>query len=256
MKLLWIGAHPDDELFAAPWLGKMKDEGAECAFLLATRGEAGKCVRPMGCQPDLGTVRTEEMEAAARLFAGRLWFADCPDGTASEPEDVLRSWERSAGGRDALHRRFTRVIADFAPDRIVTFDPRHGCTWHADHRALGMLVQRLALDIPITLVQSRIAFSSPLAITPGRRTAIRVDSASTWHYLLADLQCHSSQFTPAVLELFRAVPDEERVIWLLHRSKWRRWDPAIDGAERLTRRLPGLRHLRKSLGWLLGRRDA
>ena len=57
VRILWFGAHPDDELFVAPWLGAMFDRGAAIGFLVATRGEQGPCYRPEGCAPDLATVR-------------------------------------------------------------------------------------------------------------------------------------------------------------------------------------------------------
>ena len=223
--------------------------GASCGFLVATRGEGGVCLRPEGCHPDLATIRTAEMESAAKLFGGSVWFANCPDASATQPEEVLLHWEREAGGSEALLRRFSSVISDFAPDRIVTFDPRHGCTWHADHRAIGMLVQRLALPFPVTLAESRINFCSPLTIERGRSGAKPFDSRATWHYLVDDLACHRSQMTEAVLDLFRNLPEEQRATWLLHRSRWTRWSRAVDFVEQMTRRSPGLRHFRKMMGF-------
>src|SRR5205085_492049 len=66
---------------------------ATCGFLVATRGERGPCNRTEGCEPDLATVRTDEMQKAAAVFAGEVTFADCRDMSASDSEEVLRIWE-------------------------------------------------------------------------------------------------------------------------------------------------------------------
>jgi LmbE family N-acetylglucosaminyl deacetylase len=224
MRVLWIGAHPDDELFVAPWLARLRTTaGANIAFLIATRGEHGDCRLALRGDRDLGAIREVEMSDAASSFDGELQFLGWRDGIAQEPKDVLRGWAGDAGGRKALRRQLRAAVDELAPDWIVTFDRRHGCTWHADHRALGTLVQSLGLSIPVTLAESRITFSSPLRIEPGVREAEPVDVSGTWDDLLRDMACHRSQFTPEAIELFRNVPQEQRIVWLLHLPAWRRW---------------------------------
>lgn len=224
MRILWIGAHPDDELFVAPWLARLRTTaGANIAFLIATRGEHGDCrLAPRG-ELDLGAIREGEMSDAASCFNGELQFLGWRDGTAQEPAAVLRSWASDAGGMKALRRQLRAAVEGLAPDWIVTFDRRHGCTWHADHRALGALVQSLGLSIPVTLAESRITFSSPLRIEPGVREAEPADVSGTWDDLLHVMTCHRSQFTPETVDLFRNVPHEQRIVWLLHLPAWRRW---------------------------------
>src|SRR5207248_1606521 len=69
-KILWIGAHPDDEILVAPILGReCVERGAQCALLVMTRGEGGGSTE----------VRTAEMQRAAELLHATLthWtFAD------------------------------------------------------------------------------------------------------------------------------------------------------------------------------------
>ena len=224
IRILWIGAHPDDELFVAPWLAQLRTTaGANLAFLVATRGERGDCRLASRGSTDLGAIRETEMADAAASFAGELRFLGWRDGTAAEPAEVLRTWAMDAGGRNALRYQLRGAITDLAPDWIVTFDRRHGCTWHADHRALGALVQSLALQIPTTLAESRITFSSPLRIEPGVKNAEPVNVSGTWDELLHDMACHRSQFAADTIELFRNVPEEERVVWLLHLGRSRQW---------------------------------
>src|SRR5688500_14330528 len=77
--ILFIGAHPDDEVVAAPLLGALCAEGgATCSFLVLTKGEGGICSLPV-CSPDLGSVREQEMLASAALFRGRVTQWTMPD---------------------------------------------------------------------------------------------------------------------------------------------------------------------------------
>src|SRR5205085_9096676 len=155
MHVLWIGAHPDDELFVAPYFGYLIEErGANCAFLVATRGERGPCYRDEGCEPDLATVREEEMRSAAAVFGGDIVFAGFADGTGD-------SW----GNEEAATIR--QHVDQIAPDLILTFDARSGATNHQDHRGIGRVVASLALSAPIRLVESRLNWRAPLEVAPA-----------------------------------------------------------------------------------------
>jgi LmbE family N-acetylglucosaminyl deacetylase len=241
-------------MFIAPWLGAMVESGdAEIGFLLATRGEKGDCLLPEGCGPDLGAFREREMGQAAALFGGRVWYAGLRDATAPEPEGVLSAWAKEAGGLDALRQRFSSIIEAFAPDRIVTFDRFHGCTWHADHRAIGMLVQWLALPIPITLAQSRTTFTDPLLIEAGVRDALAVGAEATWDYLIRVLRCHRSQIPEETVALFESAPSEQRRVWLTHRPPWQRWHHVRDNLVRLGHRAKDRVH--EAVAVILSRRN-
>jgi LmbE family N-acetylglucosaminyl deacetylase len=223
-RILWIGAHPDDELFVAPWLARLRTTaGATLGFVVATRGERGDCRLPNAPSHDIGSIREAEMRAAAALFDAGVEFLGWRDGAASEPRGVLRAWAHDAGGKKQLRDRLRDAIGRFSPDWIVTFDRRHGCSWHADHRAIGIVVQSLALPIPVTLAQSRITFSAPLRIEAGVPEADALNVSDTWDVLLRDLASHPSQFSAETIELFRNVPEEKRIVWLTHIPAWRRW---------------------------------
>lgn len=233
MRILWVGAHPDDELFVAAWFAMLvRDERAELHFLVATSGERGSGLLENAAPADVARIREAEMRAAAKLFGADVTFLRLPDGDGIEPRDVLRAWAGAAGGTRALHRRFRDAIAAFAPDRIVTFNRHHGCTWHADHRAVGVLMQRLALPVPVTLAESRTDFSEPLRFTPGSRRAERVDVRGGWDGLVRLLECHASQFGEALLARVRAVPEGERIAWLRDVGPWRRRDLVAGHARR------------------------
>src|SRR5262249_40862161 len=127
----------DDESTIAPLLGDLCIErGAQCTFLVATRGESGSCKLNGGCQPDLATVRTQEMRNAAVLYGANLIQWDLPDGSSALPNTVLKIWAGISGGDNVLIDRMASAILTANPDIILIFDPRHGTTCHPDHRAI------------------------------------------------------------------------------------------------------------------------
>jgi LmbE family N-acetylglucosaminyl deacetylase len=232
VRILWIGAHPDDEMYVAPWLGLLVTRHAATVhFLVATSGERGSGLLQNTLPTSVAEVREAEMTRAARVFDGEVTFVRLPDGTSNEPEGVLRAWADHVGGLRKLKATFETLIMQQRPDRIVTFDRHHGCTWHADHRAIGALVQALALPIPTTLVTSRPEFF-PLRFMNGTFASQALDVRETWHYLLQDLECHQSQFTSGFMRLFRTADDATKIVWLKHIGRWHRWHYGADSLRR------------------------
>lgn len=233
--VLWIGAHPDDEVLLAPLLGALCIEGTHpCALLVATRGENGACRLPGGCHPDLGTVRSAEMRAAAKLYRAHLLQGSLPDVFGPDPGAVRQAWAAAEGGEDLLLGRLAGAIAGVAPRTIITFDPRHGTTCHNAHRAIGRLVlraiERLNQPAPeVFLLESRvriapggtsIRFSSA---APGDPELLRFDAnaprrpgpGTVWDFLLDDARRQPSQFDATFLASMLAVPVTHRDIYLL-----------------------------------------
>lgn len=205
--ILWIGAHPDDEAFVAPLLGRSCVEQHErCALLVMTRGESGGDV----------LVRSLEMQRAADFLGSRLTLWSFSDvGT-----DVDATWSAEAGGHDALINRIQSIIAAETPTVIYTFDPNHGSTCHAAHRAIGALVieavARLALTSPrLMFVETMVDFlPNDFVFYSATADAIVVDAADRWSYLVGDVALHASQFTPQQIEALRNTPGEQRRVFL------------------------------------------
>ncbi len=228
--LMWIGAHPDDEAIVAPLLGQACVEaGRPCTLLVATRGEAGTCRLPGGCLPDLATVRTAEMAAAADLFGAALVQWQLPDGSAPTPQGVRAAWAAADGGEAVLLDRLADAIHAAAPDVVLTWDPRHGSTCHPDHRALGALVldalARLGPDAPAAWLVEAIPHTAPAGEPAGFTPAVPADDRVTsydatrplasvgdqaWRYVVLDVSAHPSQFTADVVAALAAAPADRR----------------------------------------------
>jgi LmbE family N-acetylglucosaminyl deacetylase len=229
--ILWIAAHPDDEILVAPLLAEVCAEGGgKCTILIATRGEKGICELPGGCaRSELAAIRTEEEMRSASLLDATLSAGELPDGSASTPEEVLRIWSELLGGRDQLVQRLIREIVVSGADSIITFDPRHGSTCHPDHRAIGRLaadaVAAMGSAAPRTYFlttranqTSGLDGSESVQLTQvdqeGERE-FRYDAELRWHYVVDVAQIHRSQFSPATVGALSRVPPEDRVVGLI-----------------------------------------
>ncbi|MFO0560881.1 MAG: PIG-L family deacetylase [Polyangiales bacterium] len=233
-RVLWIGAHPDDESTAAPLLAAACLDGlAQCTALVATRGEGGSCAIANGCAPDLGTVRVREMQRAAAVLSATVVQWDLSDSAANTPSAVLAEWTQQAGSEAALRDRMVRAIDQSDPDVILTFDPRHGTTCHPAHRAISALVFA-ALDSvrrrpTVLVIESTFAESAagptigvvPVVATDPRVLAydatslVRARSKSAWSVLLDVLAAHESQFPPVKIAAFAAAPPAQQRVYLL-----------------------------------------
>jgi LmbE family N-acetylglucosaminyl deacetylase len=210
--MLWIAAHPDDEAVVAPLLAEWcLDDGAECTFLVLTRGEAGPCLLPGGCLPDLRSVRAAEAGAAAELFRASSILLRYPDGGGV----AAPVWEGDVVGRIA------GLIEAIHPALILTFDPQHGTTCHPDHRETGRLVteamQRLSYAPELLFLESRVTVEgNPLAIhfSAAIASATRYDASATWGAVPDDMRRHPSQFDGQWIAAVENVPASERAVFL------------------------------------------
>ena len=221
--VLWIAAHPDDEAVAAPLLAKWcLDDAARCGFLVLTRGEAGPCVDPRGCLPDVASTRSAEAGAASELFRADSILLRYPDGGGVLPPH----WSEVSGDRPALVARIAAQIEAFAPELVLTFDPRHGTTCHPDHRETGRLVleavQLLENRPSVYLLETSVTFAAGgpqfAAALPD---AMRFDATQplasgdeAWSAVVWDMQRHPSQFTPEFMDAVRNVPQEQRAVYI------------------------------------------
>src|SRR5450756_1684570 len=102
MRVLWIGAHPDDEdtnLIA--WLARGRQ--VETGYLSLTRGDGGQNLIGNELGVELGMIRTEELLAARRLDGGRQFFTRAYDfGFSKTAEETYKHWPKDSILRDVV----------------------------------------------------------------------------------------------------------------------------------------------------------
>ena len=120
MKVLAIGAHPDDiEIFMLGFLLSCHARKDEIYMAIATDGAAGKVLG----YSNLRNVRKEETINALKLI-GDPHFFEFPDGELSLVQNGIRV--------------IKEYILSIKPDLIVTHAPED---YHTDHRTLSYFVQ-------------------------------------------------------------------------------------------------------------------
>ncbi len=120
MKVLGIGAHPDDiEIFFYGILSACKARGDDIKLAVVTDGAAGNV---LGNSKDLADRRAEET-LNGLIALGKPELLGLPDGRLAE-----------ADGADA---KIEALIKDAKPDLIITHAPED---YHPDHRAVSQKV--------------------------------------------------------------------------------------------------------------------
>ena len=130
------GAHPDDERsHILAYLAR--NQGVRVMYATATRGKGGQNAIGTESGNDLGTLRTEELEAAASQIPMSVHyyseqFGDAIDdfGFSTDPAEVEKKW-----GHTRMRERLVRIIREQKPDILsAAFLDTEG--QHGHHRAI------------------------------------------------------------------------------------------------------------------------
>lgn len=122
MKIMMIGAHPDDcDFYTGGTAAKLARRGHAVHFLSVTNGNAGHYAQK---GEELARRRYEETQASAKVLGITYEVLDNDDGRL----------EATLENRETLIRK----IRAFAPDVLITNRPND---YHADHRYTSLLVQ-------------------------------------------------------------------------------------------------------------------
>jgi LmbE family N-acetylglucosaminyl deacetylase len=209
--VLAVVAHPDDESFGLGALLTAYAAAGSCVGVLCfTHGEASTL---HGVQGDLRTVRTAELQEAARVLGvTTVELGDHVDGRLSEvPVPVL------AAGVAALARRI-------GAEGLLVFDS-NGVTSHPDHvqatraateAAAGLGIPVLAWALPddvADLLNEELATTFRGRPSHAIDARVRVDRGRQ----LAAVHAHPSQAVPGA-PLWRRLEllgDHEHVRWLV-----------------------------------------
>ena len=215
LRLLAIGAHPDDAEYKAGGLAALyRRQGHSVKFMALTQGSSGHHQMK---GPDLAQRRRGESETAASIIGASWEVWDQVDGQL-EPSIPLRF-------------RLIRAIREFKPDLILTHRTHD---YHPDHRAAGQLVQDAAYLVTMPAICPEAPalrkipvigyfsdeFHQPYAFRPD----VVVDIAEVWDAKISLLDAHESQFyewLPYNQGLNVDVPDGElpRRSWLSGRRE-------------------------------------
>lgn len=133
LKLLVLGAHPDDAEFRAGGLAlRYRSLGHQVRFVSVTDGRSGHATQHGA---SLVERRRKEAVAAARVLGVENEVWDYPDG-ALQPDLGLR-------------HRIIREIRMYEPDLVLTHRPED---YHPDHRALGQAVRDASYMVTVPAV--------------------------------------------------------------------------------------------------------
>lgn len=180
MKILAVGAHPDDvEFGCAPILIKEARAGHEIRILVTSKGEAASAGTP--------EQRAEEARAAAKIIGAEIDFLDLGGDCNIEynPANVIP---------------LAREIRQFRPDIVLA--PHLGENQHPDHAAVGKLVRdaaRLARYgglsqlLPLPSHQIRSLYFYAITQVYVEPPTLVIDVSPVFAEWQAAIQCHASQ---------------------------------------------------------------
>ncbi|MEM1094771.1 MAG: PIG-L family deacetylase [Bacteroidota bacterium] len=132
-----LAAHPDDEDgMTLTYYRHAKD--AVAYSVIYTRGEGGQNEIGSELYEELGAIRTQETERAARKLGTQVFFLNFDDfGFSKFADESFERW----GGRDAVTARLVYLIRKLKPDVLftnhdtVTVGPRRQ---HGQHQVVGL----------------------------------------------------------------------------------------------------------------------
>jgi LmbE family N-acetylglucosaminyl deacetylase len=217
LRLLIIGAHPDDADYAAGGTAALyRAAGHEVKMVSLTNGDAGHHLMR---GPELARRRKAEAAASGAVIGASYDVFDIPDG------QLLPT----------LENRFQviRLLRTYRPDLVLTHRPND---YHPDHRYTSQLVQDAAYmvtvppivpDTPALAANPVIAylpddFQKPYPFQPS--VVVAIDGVLD--QVVAMLDCHRSQFyewLPYNAGHANEVPEGEgpRRDWLAQRARAR-----------------------------------
>lgn len=184
LKLLVLGAHPDDaEFHAGGLIIRYRAAGHQVRIVSVTNGAAGHHWRSAS---ELASLRKEEAAAVGRLIGVEYAVWDYPDG-ALQPTLEVR-------------QQVIREIRTFQPDIILTHRLND---YHPDHRAVGQLVQDASYLVTVPLVVPEVPalrrdpvvaymadfFNRPNPLTPD----VVIDVTEQFPTIVEMLACHACQ---------------------------------------------------------------
>lgn len=208
LKLLILGAHPDDaEFHAGGLMCAYAAAGHSVRAISVTNGAAGHHFRD---PEELSERRRRELAAAADVIGGQSQVWEHPDGGLLPGLDV--------------RAQVIREIRQYEPDLVLT---HRLCDYHPDHRAVGQVVQDASYMVTVPLVEPDtpslrrdpvVAYMPDLFTKPNPLAPhVVLDTTPYIDTIVRMLACHESQvFEWLPYNHGRDCPEDpnERLRWL------------------------------------------
>ncbi len=135
-RVLFVGAHPDDEQLVTGLLVQADNEGLPTYMLTATKGEKGEQYPVIARKVDQGLIRqAETLKNSFALGVDAHDVLDFPDGYLQQ------------GHAAALVAAVRERLLRWQPDLVVSFWPHSGFSNHPDHMQMGMAVEAAAQQL-------------------------------------------------------------------------------------------------------------
>lgn len=165
MKILAIGAHPDDiEIYMFGLLSVYLNQGHDIYPLVATDGSLGT----VNLKKNLKTIRKKETKNALKIFFNPI-FLDEKDGGLFSSVSIIPKLKRN--------------ISSILPDLIITHSPYD---YHSDHRALSKYVKETTgFRCPIIYADTLMGVNF--------NPKIYIDISQYIEEKLSAIMCHKSQ---------------------------------------------------------------
>jgi LmbE family N-acetylglucosaminyl deacetylase len=193
LRVLVIGAHPDDAEKMGGTAAKYVALGHTVQLVSVTNGDAGHQL--MGGGP-LAERRTKEAQAAGRAIGAAYVVLDNHDG------ELMPTLEN--------RRTIIKLIREFNPDLLFTHRPND---YHPDHRYTGILVQDAAYMVMVPNI---------VAGTPAMKKNPVI-------MFLSDHFTEPSPFKPDIVVAIDDVIEKKIDMYHCHESQMYEWLPWIGG---------------------------
>ena len=198
-----IMAHPDDaEFLCSGTVAKWCAEGWDVFYVLVTGGDKG--THDITMHPEkLAAIREEEQREACRVLGVKdCIFLGYPDGFTSESSE--------------LRGQIVRLLRQYRPDVVITWDAFRGTFNHRDHRNVG----QATMDAVYPIVRDRLFYQhhedegleshqvNEILLAGAADPDYTVDITDHWDTKVAAILCHTSQIGERTIESFKKEREE------------------------------------------------
>lgn len=199
MRVLTIGAHPDDEdTGLITWLAR--GQHVNTAYLSLTRGDGGQNLIGNELGEALGVIRTEELLAARRIDGAHQYFTRAYDfGFSKTAAESFSHWPK-----DSLLGDIVTVVRAFKPQVMIAFFSGTPIDGHGQHQVSAILAREAYESAAEDTVRFPVVkYGAPWRISKFYRTG-RQEPAN------ATMAINVGEYNPVLGESYAEIAAESR----------------------------------------------